>query len=110
LVATKNATSLKGKQIFPDMQQHFLEGPILVEEVMVCDAEPLKTGTMLKYTVLFESSEAVTACPSVKKSAGTGRVWSISGMGVTGQNTSTRRESCLSVTLSTTNLTWIGLE
>jgi hypothetical protein len=26
-----------------------LEEPILVEEIMVCDAEPLKTGTMLKY-------------------------------------------------------------
>jgi len=58
LVATKNATSLKKNfQICSDI---------------LLDAEPLKTGTMLEYIFLFESSQAWTACPFVKKNAGTG--------------------------------------
>jgi hypothetical protein len=81
LVATKNATSLKKIDICSNI---LLEGPILVEEVMVCDAETLKTGIMLKYVILFESSQTSIACTFVKKNAGTGRVWSIGGMVLTG--------------------------
>jgi hypothetical protein len=36
-------------------------------------------------------------------------VWSIRGMIWTRENLSTRRETCLSATLSTTNLTWTDL-
>ena len=76
--------ALKVKKIFQICSKILLEGPILLEEVMVCDAEPLKTGTILKYVVWFESSQASTACPFVKKNSGTGRVWSIGGMVLTG--------------------------
>jgi hypothetical protein len=56
-----------------------LEEPVLVEEVMGCDAEPLKTGTVLKYIILFERYQASPVCPD-KKNAGTRRVWSIGGI------------------------------
>jgi hypothetical protein len=43
--------ALKKKKSIQLCSNILLEEPILVEEVMVCDAEPLKTGTMLKYIV-----------------------------------------------------------
>jgi hypothetical protein len=76
--------ALKVNKFFQICNNVLLEGTILFEEVMVCDDEPLKTGTMLKYVVLFESSQASTACPFVKKNAGTGRVWNIGGIVLTG--------------------------
>jgi hypothetical protein len=40
---------LKKTNFFQICSNIFLEGPILVEEEMVCHAETSKTGTMLKY-------------------------------------------------------------
>jgi hypothetical protein len=49
LVATKNATRIKENKFFQICNNILLEGPILVEEGMVCHAETLKTDTMFKY-------------------------------------------------------------
>lgn len=70
--------ALKEKKFVQICSNILLEEPVLVEEVMVCNAETLKTGTMLKYIILFERYQAWPVCPD-KKNAGTRRAWIIGG-------------------------------
>jgi hypothetical protein len=49
-------SALKENKFVQICSNILLEETIFVEEIMVCDAEPFKTGAMLRYFLFFESS------------------------------------------------------
>jgi len=71
------------------------------------------TWIILNYNISLSSSESFIwkssgslICPVWRRKW----VWNIGRMVVTGENRSTRKETCASATLSTTHLRWIGPE